>query len=230
MLDVLILAAGRGERLQPLTDFTPKPLLRLGAQTLLEHHLHRLRAQGFENVVINLAWLGGQIRDYIGDGRRFGLRIRYSEESQGALETGGGIVYALDLLQSDPFVVINGDIFSDFDYARLRIPPRATPYAMHLVMVPNPPHNPGGDFSLVAGELRRTAAAVHNSTYAGIGCFRREVFDALDPVRFPLWPLIENAIAEHRASATLHVGQWFDIGSPERLEQARRQFHDPAPD
>ncbi len=147
MLDVLILAAGRGRRLRPLTDAIPKPLLPLGGKSVLEHHLDRLKTQGFRRVVINLSWLGQQIRQQVGDGRRFGLRIRYSDEGARALETGGGITQALALLASDPFIVINGDIFTDFNYAALTVPP---PYAMHLVLAPNPPHHPHGDFGLTA--------------------------------------------------------------------------------
>ncbi|MGI9309974.1 MAG: nucleotidyltransferase family protein [bacterium] len=250
--DVLILAAGRGERLRPLTDATPKPLLRVGAKTLIEHHLTRLRAQGFAEVVVNLAHLGEQVRAHLGDGARFGLRVRYSEEPPGALETGGGIVRALALLRSDPFIVINGDILSDFDYASLRVPPRR---AMHLVLVENPPHHPRGDFALQTvnvdsfgiehgtlalsqpddgrsddgcnddgrnGNARNRGA--RNWTYAGIACFRRSAFDDALAGRFPLRPLIERAIAEHRASAEIHRGQWLDVGAPDRLEQARREF------
>lgn len=220
MLHVLILAAGRGRRLQPLTDSTPKALLRVGAKTLVERHLERLAAQGFEHAVVNLAWLGGSIREYLGDGRRFGLRIRYSDESEGALETGGGIVQALELLQSDPFIVINGDILCDFDYAGLRVP---EPDDMHLVLVDNPPHHPRGDFALQRGRLLAPQAGARTWTYAGIGCFRRRAFDALEAGRFPLLPVIKRALAANRAGAEIHRGQWIDVGSPERLAQARRQ-------
>lgn len=220
MLHVLILAAGRGRRLQPLTDSTPKALLRVGAKTLVERHLERLAAQGFEHVVINLAWLGGAIREHLGDGRRFGLRIRYSDESQGALETGGGIVQALEFLQSDPFIVINGDILCDFDYAGLRVP---EPDDMHLVLVDNPPHHPRGDFALEHGRLLAPGAGAQTWTYAGIGCFRRRAFEALEAGRFPLLPVIRRALTANRAGAEIHHGQWVDVGSPQRLAQARRQ-------
>ena len=226
MPDVLILAAGRGRRLQPLTDSTPKSLLRVGSNTLVEHHLERLAEQGFKHIVINLAWLGGQIRDYLGDGRRFGLRIRYSDEAEGALETGGGIVNALGLVQSDPFIVINVDILTDFNYAGLDVP---EPDDLRLILVPNPPHHPHGDFALEHSGLERgrlsaaRADPSHNWTYSGIGCFRRRVFDSVKPGRFPLLPLIERAIAGNLAGAGVHHGRWIDVGSPERLEQARRQ-------
>lgn len=226
MLDVLILAAGRGERLRPLTDYMPKALLRVGTKSLLEHHLLRLKAQGFKDVVINLAWLGEQIRQHIGDGARFGLRIRYSDEADDALETGGGIVQALPLLQSDPFIVMNGDILCDFECVNLRVPDQSD---MHLVVVPNPPHHPQGDFALQHGQLIRPSVAPNSSgnplnwTYAGIGCFRRAIFTEMKPERFPLFPIIERAIADNSASAEIHHGQWLDVGTAERLEQARQQ-------
>ncbi len=222
MLDVLILAAGRGQRLRPLTDSTPKSLLQVGRKTLLEHHLASLAAQGFGRVVINLAWLGGQVRAHVGDGRRFGLRVRYSDEGERALETGGGIVNALGVLKSDPFIVINADILCDFDYAGLGVSRR---HDMYLVMVPNPPHRRCGDFSLVHGRLVAPAAGLGRScTYSGIGCFRRSVFDGLDSGCFPLRPIIEGAVAARRVGAEMHLGEWLDVGTPERLEQARQRF------
>ena len=221
MLDVLILAAGRGQRLRPLTDATPKALLQVGGKALLEHHLQRLAALGVGRVVVNLAWLGGQIRDYFADERRrFGLDLQYSEEPEGALETGGGIVNALGHLTSDPFMVINADILCDFSYADLS----ADPLDMHLILVPNPPHHPQGDFCLVDGRLQAAGNGANPTwTYAGIGCFRRRVFDGLRPGRFPLLPVIEQAMAEGRAGGQVHHGQWSDLGSPERLAQARRR-------
>ncbi len=230
MPDVLILAAGRGQRLRPLTDATPKALLRVGGKPLLEHHLERLAAQGFGDVVINLAWLGGQIRERIGDGKRFGLRIRYSEEPSGALETGGGVVNALGLLRSDPFIVLNSDILSDFDYgdfncADLGLP---EPDDLRLVLAPNPPHHPRGDFAVERGRLVAAAPGGRNGndnwTYTGIGCFRRRAFDAFAPARFPLRPVIERAMAAGLAGAEIYRGRWIDVGAPERLAQARQQF------
>ncbi len=229
MTDVLILAAGRGERLRPLTDSTPKPLLQVGSKTLLEHHLHKLKAQGFRDVVINLAWLGAHIRAHVGAGERFGLRVRYSDEPHGALESGGGIVQALRQLRSDPFVVLNGDILCDFNYASLQM---ATADDMHLVLVPNPPHHPAGDFGLAGGRLVKLAPAAANCaptptqsgwTYAGIGCFRRRVFAHRKPTRGTLSPIIERAIADNLASAEVYRGQWLDVGSAERLAYARQQ-------
>ena len=220
MPSVLILAAGRGRRLRPLTDTTPKSLLRVGSKTLLEHHLEGLAARGFSRVVINLAWLGGAIRDYLADAdRRFGLEIRYSDEPEGALETGGGIVNALALLESDPFIVINADILCDFNYADLGV---ADSHDLHLVLAPNPPHNPRGDFGLKDGRLCIADGDSPAWTYTGIGCFRRRVFDGLKPERFPLLPVIQSLVAEGRGGGEVHHGRWLDVGSPERLAQARQ--------
>lgn len=222
MPSVLILAAGRGRRLKPLTDATPKALLRVGAESLIERHLRRLAAQGFADVVVNLAWLGGQIRARLGDGRRFGLSIAYSEEPAGALETGGGIARALAQLQSDPFIVINADILCDFDYASLAV---AGADDMQLVLAENPPGDSaaGGDFALQGGRLLRPAAGAATWTYAGIGCFRRRAFDAFEAglARFPLLPVIERAIDGGRAGGQIHRGRWLDVGAPARLAAAQ---------
>lgn len=237
MPEVLILAAGRGRRLRPLTDSTPKALLQVGAESLLERHLRRLAAQGFGDVVINLAWLGEMIRAHCGDGRRFNLRIKYSDEPAGALETGGGIARALQRLRGDPFIVINADILCDFDYASLTV---ADGDDMQLVLVENPPgaaatlSNGGGDggdgngggdgdFALQGGRLMPPAPGAATWTYAGIGCFRRRAFDAFEagPARFPLLPVIQSAIAGGRAGAQIHRGRWLDVGAPGRLAAAR---------
>lgn len=229
MPEVLILAAGRGRRLRPLTDATPKALLQAGAESLLERHLRRLAAQGFGEVVINLAWLGGMIRARCGDGRRFNLRIRYSEEPAGALETGGGIARALRQLRGDPFIVINADILCDFDCASLRV---ADGDDMQLVLVENPPGDAaalddggagGGDFALQDGRLMMPKPGAPTWTYAGIGCFRRRAFDAFEAgaPRFPLLPVIRLAIAGGRAGAQIHRGRWLDVGAPGRLAAAQ---------
>lgn len=230
MPEVLILAAGRGERLRPLTDSTPKSLLQVGDKTLLEHHLERLAAQGFSQVVINLAWLGEQIRAHFADERRrFGLTIRYSEEPEGALETGGGIVHALRQLRSDPFIVINADILCDFNYANLRVPESAD---MHLVLAPTPLHRRRGDFNLAHGREHGQLLAAEEGcqptwTYTGVACFRCRAFDGFRHQRFPLLPVIEQAINSGRASGEVHRGLWMDVGSPQRLAQARRQIPEP---
>ncbi|MGR3913837.1 MAG: nucleotidyltransferase family protein [Gammaproteobacteria bacterium] len=222
--EVLILAAGRGRRLRPLTDATPKALLPLGASTLIGHHLTRLRAQGFGDVVINLAWLGRQIRDALGDGGRFGLRIRYSDEPPGALNTGGGIVRALMLLRGGQFLVINADIVTDFNYANLRIKDGC---AMQLVLAPNPPHHPHGDFGVRDGRLVMPAADAPALTYTGIGCFRRAAFAGCAPGRFALRPVLQRALTDGLAGAEVHLGAWRDAGTFTELRQARREMESP---
>ncbi len=218
-LTVLILAAGRGRRLKPLTDATPKPLLQIAGQTLIEHHLERLAEQGFEDIVINLSWLGEQIDTYLHKAC-YSLNIRYSNEPPDPLETGGGIVQALDLIVSDPFILINGDIWSDFNYADLSV---SKAHDMHLVLVPNPPHHPNGDFSLENGQLHiRPANFAEYLTYAGIGCFRRRVFAGLTPTRFPLRPVLEQVITDQRASGEIYHGKWIDVGTIKRLTEARK--------
>ena len=219
VLDVLILAAGRGARLRPLTDATPKPLLRVGGRALIERHLTRLRAQGFCHVVINLAWLGERIAMLLGSGARFGLRIEYSYEPNGAFGTGGGIKNALPLLRSDPFLVINADILSDYPFSRLRAVPADD---AHLVLAPNPQPRRGGDFGLSGRRLRAPNNAAPTYTYAGLGCFRKRLFTAQPRTRFELPPLIARAIAANRAGGELHYGQWMDVGTHARLQHARQ--------
>ena len=208
----MLLAAGRGERMRPLTDQTPKPLLRVRGRPLIEHHLERLARGGVRNVVVNLAWLGAQIRAVLGDGSQFGLSIRYSEEGAQALETGGGIFQALPLLGSEPFLVVNADVFTDLEFTGLGIAPEAW---AHLVLVPNPDHHPEGDFALDAGRV--SLEGVPRWTYSGIGLYRPELFEGCRPGRFALLPLLKRAIAAHRLYGELYTGQWSDVGSIERL-------------
>jgi MurNAc alpha-1-phosphate uridylyltransferase len=211
-MKAMLLAAGRGERLRPLTDRVPKPLLEVRGRPLIAWHLAALARSGVTDVVINLSWLGGQIRSAIGDGASFGLAVRYSEEPPGALETGGGIFQALPLLGSAPFFVVNGDVHTDFDFATLRLAPDDL---AQLVLVPNPEHHPRGDFSLAAGRLGREGALRH--TYSGIGLYRPELFAGCVPGRFPLLPLLERAIAAGRLGGELYHGAWTDVGTPQRL-------------
>lgn len=210
----MILAAGRGERLRPLTDHTPKPLLPAGGRPLIEHTLKALVGAGFADIVINLAHLGRQIRERLGDGGRFGARIRYSDEGDHALETAGGIRQALDLLGPEPFVVVNGDIGTDYDFSRLRREPAGD---AHLVLAPNPPHHPQGDFRLDGGRLTPPGDGAQTCTFAGIGLYRAELFASLPPGRAPLAPLLRQAMAAGRVSGELHSGFWLDIGTAERL-------------
>ncbi|ACL71662.1 N-acetylmuramate alpha-1-phosphate uridylyltransferase MurU [Thioalkalivibrio sulfidiphilus] len=209
----MILAAGRGERMRPLTDHTPKPLLMAGGRTLIEHHLLRLAQAGYQDIVINLAHLGEQIQTHLGDGARFGLRIRYSPEGE-ALETGGGIRRALPLLGDKTFLVINGDVWCDHP---LTPPPLAEHDLAHLVLVDNPGHHPNGDFALAHGRVHSEGA--DRLTFSGIGWYRPELFADHAEGRFPLAPLLRAAMAEDRVSGEHHHGRWLDVGTPERLAQ-----------
>jgi MurNAc alpha-1-phosphate uridylyltransferase len=207
----MILAAGRGERMRPLTDTTPKPLLRVGNQPLVERHVVRLSGAGFDRIVINLAWLGEQIRGYLGEGTRYGASIIYSDESPHALETAGGIFRALPHLGSGPFAVVNGDIYTDFPFETLGLGAHRDG---HLVMVRNPSYLKG-DFGIEHGEAQATAAELF--TFSGIAVYRPEFFaDCVDGA-FPLKPLMLRSMAAGRCSAQLYEGVWEDVGTPERL-------------
>lgn len=211
----MVLAAGRGDRMRPLTDRLPKPLLTVGGKRLIEYHLERLAAGGFRDVVINTAWLGDLIPDALGSGGQYGLSITYSHERPEALETGGGILQALPLLGSQPFLLVNGDVWTDIDFGALRRPPPPGSLA-HLVMVPNPPHHARGDFRLRDGWLSEEEGLRH--TYSGIGIYRPELFANRTPGKFPLLPLLREAIARNALSGELHEGRWHDIGTVERLQ------------
>lgn len=212
---VLILAAGRGNRMRPLTDSRPKPLLQAGGKTLIEHHLLRLQSAGFDDIVINLAHLGAQIEQALGDGSRYGLRIRYSREGETGLETGGGIRHALPLLGPGPFMVVNGDVYSDYPFDRLRPQTLAAADLAHLVMVPNPPQHSDGDFVLRDGRVHDTAG--ERLTFSGIGLYRAELVVGGDEPAFPLAPLLRQAMRDGRVSGERYDGAWRDIGTPERL-------------
>jgi MurNAc alpha-1-phosphate uridylyltransferase len=208
----MLLAAGRGERMRPLTDQVPKPLLLVRGKPLIVHHLERLARCGVRDVVINVAWLGDRIRAALGDGAAFGVSIHYSEEGTQALETGGGIFQALPWLGSEPFLVVNGDVFTDFDFAALSIAPEAW---AHLLLVPNPAQHPQGDFALEGGRVVESGAA--RWTYSGIGLYRPALFDGCQPGRFPLLPRLKRAIAAGRLSGQIYRGSWSDVGTVERL-------------
>jgi MurNAc alpha-1-phosphate uridylyltransferase len=244
----MILAAGRGERMRPLTVARPKPLLEVGGRALITHHLERLAAAGFERVVINLSWLGEQIAAALGSGARHGLDIVYSEEGPEPLETGGGIFRALPLLQprpGAPFVVLNGDVWTDYPYARLRerfAEGFSAGDLAHVVLVPNPEHNARGDFVLHAGRMVEPPNAVDPSgaalspgadvpgvgvsraansglryTFSGLGVYHPDVFAGCSDGIFKLAPLLRAAARAGRVSAELYEGDWLDIGTPERL-------------
>ena len=213
-MKAMILAAGRGERLRPLTLERPKPLLEVGGRPLIVHHLHALAMAGFRDVVVNLSWLGDQIREALGDGTRYGVNLRYSDEGPEPLETGGGIFRALALLGPGPFVVLNGDVWTDYPYARLRELLRPLDLA-HLVLVPNPAHNPAGDFVLDRSRIVDGAGERH--TFSGIGVYRPELFAGCQDGVFRLAPVLRAAVRGGRVSGELFDGEWLDIGTPERL-------------
>lgn len=208
----MLLAAGRGERMRPLTDTTPKALLEVGGASLLERQLERLGGAGVETVVVNLGWCGEAIVERIGDGRRFGLQVVYSPEYDHVLETGGGIVRALPLLGASPFWVLNADVFTDFALPPVDLPPEILG---HLVLVPTPAHKNTGDFDLVDGKARRSPDPAH--TFSGLALYRPELFAGHSPGRFPLAPLLFEAADRGLLTAELYEGVWEDVGTPERL-------------
>ncbi len=212
---VMMLAAGRGERLRPLTDTIPKPLIEVHGKPLIIRHLEHLCAAGFTEIVINVAWLADKIKARLGNGSQYGVHIRYSDEPQGALETGGGILKALPLLGAEPFLMISSDIYTDFPFAGLKTTLARDDLA-HLVMVPNPPHHSDGDFVLGAhGRLRAEGAP--RLTYAGISVHRTEFFRECAPGRFPMLPWWHRAMRAGRVSGEVYRGRWQDIGTPESL-------------
>lgn len=223
-MKAMILAAGRGERMRPLTDTTPKPLLRAAGKPLIVYHLEALAAAGFTEVVINHAHLGEQIEQFVGDGSRYGLAIHYSHEEQ-ALETGGGIFRALPLLGETPFVVINGDVWTDYPYSRLR---QLVVERAHLVMVDNPPQHPAGDFVLRQGRVLEGEG--ERLTFSGIGVYHPSLFAACSAGAFPLAPLLREAMQAGAVSGEHYHGRWFDIGTPERLAQLDALLRPPPQD
>jgi MurNAc alpha-1-phosphate uridylyltransferase len=213
-MKAMILAAGRGKRMRPLTDQTPKALLRVGGKALIVYHIEALKAAGVTAVIINLGHLGWQIRAALGDGQCFGISIRYSEEPEEALETGGGIFQALPLVGPDPFIVVNADIWTDYPFARLPTQPSGP---AHLVLVDNRAHHPEGDFALQEGKILNTDT--QRLTFSGISVLRPELFSGCSSGRFPLTPLLRRSIAAGSVSGEHYRGAWGDIGSPERLAE-----------
>jgi N-acetyl-alpha-D-muramate 1-phosphate uridylyltransferase len=214
-MKAMILAAGRGVRMRPLTDTTPKSLLAVGGKPLIAWQLEKLARAGFAEVVINHAHLGHLIEAALGDGSRFGLSIRYSAESE-ALETAGGIALALPSLGAEPFLVINADIYSDYDYSRLPGLLLADRLA-HLVLVDNPPQHPRGDFALEAGRVREAGRRM--LTFSGIGVYAPRLFSGIPPrAKVPLAPLLRKAMAADRVSGEHYRGRWHDVGTAERLQ------------
>lgn len=218
-MKAMILAAGVGERMRPLTDHTPKPLLRLAGVPMIEHHIRRLAAAGFQQLLINVSHLGDQIIAYCGDGRAWGIDIAYSQEDT-PLETAGGIVQALPQLGDAPFLVVNGDIWTDYPFARLAAYAMRPAETAHLVMVGNPPQHPTGDFAVdEQGWIRVLAEGATGWTYSGVGIYTAAFFDGIAAGKMPLRPLLDSAIERGRVGAEQYAGQWQDVGTPERLQQ-----------
>lgn len=215
----MILAAGRGERMRPLTDTVPKPMLPVAGRPLIAHLVERLARAGFDEIVINHSHLGAQIEGFLGDGSGYGVRIRYSHEAGGGLETGGGILKAIPLLGGTPFTVVNGDIWTDYPFERL---PREPSGLAHLVLVDNPPHHATGDFGLQGARLR--AQGPRMLTFSGIGVYRPELFKNCRPGKFPLAPVLRAAISRDTVTGEHYRGRWFDAGTPERLAALDRML------
>lgn len=217
----MILAAGRGKRMMPLTEYMPKPMLTVNGKPLLQYHIERLASAGIKEIVINLAWCGDVIRSTLGDGSEFGVRLIYSDEGGEGLETAGGIINALDLL-SDTFIVINGDIYTDYDVSSLT-QIALLPHQAHLVLVENPEHNPSGDFSILQGFAHCDENREDKHTFAGIALYHKSFFAERETAFLPLAPMLREKMAEKLVTAELYIGKWFDIGTPERLAEINQQ-------
>ena len=218
----MILAAGRGQRLAPLTDGIPKPLVPVAGKPLIEYHIESLAAAGFRELVINQGHLGEKLPEVLGDGSRWGVRIRWSPESPEPLETGGGIFNALPLLGESPFLSVNGDIWTDYPFGRLRAV--KCDYA-HLVMVPNPGHNPGGDYSLSAGRIREDGP--DKLTFSGIAVYHPRLFEGCKPGKFSIVPIHLRTMQERLVTGEAYDGDWSDIGTPERLQAIETRLQIP---
>lgn len=215
----MILAAGRGERLRPLTDSTPKPLIKVGGKSLLERHIENLASAGFREIVINLSHLGEQIESVIGDGASFGVNVEYSWEPEGALETGGGICQALNKLGPSPFALINGDVLTDYPLNRLRAV--KCDWA-HLVLVPNPKHNNKGDFSLEGARIQNRGDFM--GTFSGIAVYHPRLFADCKPGKYSVVPTLRDAVKHQIVTGEWHKGYWSDVGTAERLETACQSY------
>ncbi|MFM5542015.1 N-acetylmuramate alpha-1-phosphate uridylyltransferase MurU [Aeromonas veronii] len=217
-MKAMILAAGRGERMRPLTDLLPKPLLAVGGKPLIVHHIEKLKAAGVTELVINHAWLGHKLVESLGDGRALGVTINWSVE-ESALETAGGIIQALPLLGDEPFLVINGDTWLDLDYRSLVEQPLGENQA-HLWLAPNPPQHPAGDFALQAGKVVDTPAF----TFSGVGLYRPAAFAGLPAGARKLAPLLREWMAQGLVGGSLLAGEWRDIGTVDRLRELDDQL------
>ncbi|MEZ2419832.1 N-acetylmuramate alpha-1-phosphate uridylyltransferase MurU [Luteibacter sp. RCC_6_2] len=220
MRHALILAAGLGERMRPLTEHTPKPLLEVNGKPLIVHHIEKLAAADVRYIVVNTSHLADRFPEALGDGSRWGVRLRYSYEGPVPLETGGGMLKALPLLGPEPFIVVSADIWSDVDYAALPREPRGL---AHLVMVPNPGFHPLGDFALAAGQLYEGdgPAGAERLTFGNVGVYRREIVEGESPGRFKLLPMYRRAIAAGSLTGERHDGFWRNVGTPAQLDELR---------
>lgn len=216
-MKAMILAAGRGERLRPHTDIIPKPLIQVGKHRLIEYHLLNLARTGIRDIVINISWLAEQITETLGDGSAYGLSITYSDEGEEALETAGGIIKALPHLGDAPFIVINGDIWCDYDLKGLA--DMDLQHEAHLVLVKNPEHNSKGDFAIEQGMIRNSGE--HMLTYSGIGIYTPAFFAGATPGKKALAPMLRKKSEQDNVSGEVYTGQWVDIGTIERLAQLR---------
>ena len=219
-MKAMILAAGRGERMGSLADRVPKPLLEADGRPLIEHQVLRLAGAGFRDVVVNLAWLGDMIAARLGDGSRYGVRIRYTREPEGALDTGGGIRNALPLLGGDRFIAVNSDVWSDYPFGTLR---DAGAGDARIVLVDNPAHHRSGDFGL-APDGKVIEAEGSRLTFSGIGCYHPRLFDACRNGRFPLVSVLRDAMEAGTLYGEHHRGEWIDVGTPDRLEALDRRL------
>ncbi len=210
----MVLAAGRGERMRPLTDTLPKPLIQVGGRPLIVWHLEALARAGIREVIVNLSWLGGRLREALGDGAAYGVHIRYSDEGPVALETGGGIFRALPLLGPEPFLVVSGDVFTQIDFSGLRLEKEAD---AHLVLVPNPAHHPDGDFALEGDRV--VSAGQGRLTYGNVGLYHPRFFEGCTDGRFPLIEPLRRAISRGAVRGELYRGPWSDVGTPARLAE-----------
>ena len=219
----MILAAGRGMRMRPLSDRRPKPLMEAGGRPLIEHCIVRLVEAGVRELVVNHAWLGEQIVEALGDGSRFGAAVEYSPEPEGALDIAGGIIQALPLLGEAPFIVASADVWSDYPFRRLLAGPKGQ---AHLVLVDNPPYHSRGDFRLAGGWIGEGSGP--RLTYSGIGVYRTELFAGRPPMRQALLPILEEAVGRAEVSGEHYLGRWFNVGTPADLAALERALRPPA--
>ncbi len=216
----MILAAGRGERMRPLTNTTPKPLLVAGGKPIIQHTIEQLVSAGFTEIVINIAHLGQQIQHTLGNGQQLGASIAYSDEDETALETAGGIINALPLLGDNPFLVVNGDIANDYDFSQLN---NKTIDLAHLVLIPNPEHHPEGDFQLLKNGMT-TVQGESKLTFSGIGLYDPKLFANTQPGKTKLAPLLRSAMIDNKVTGEKFEGFWMDIGTPERLQELDKRY------